>query len=444
MSFDLCSPCKNRPAAAPRVAAGLLALAVPSLIFSLAGCQQESSPTAEPTTVTVEVAPPLQRSDVVPYEYARGTTKAVDSVDLYCRVSGYLKKIGFTDGDHVTKEDKEKPLFLIDDAPFKAAYDKAAAEVKIREANAEYRAAELKRNRSLPPGAISVSELEQSIASKDEADASVVAAKAARDKAKLDLAYTVILAPITGRMSKRMITEGNLVVADKTLLSTIVAEDEMYVEFYLDEQTVLNVQQQIRDGHIKTNDKKNVPVAIRLGNETDYAHDGQLDFFDNVINSHTGTYLVRALLPNPKPAVGSRLLLPGMSVDVRMPIGMPEPALLVAERAVGSDLDQKYVYVLNDKNQAEKKMVELGTTSDGLRVVKKGLNVNDQVIVVGQQVAVRPNVTIKKKETKMTDYVPSQEAPAAKPQVEAPAAPAAKPGAEPAAPAAPTTTKKGE
>ena len=250
------------------------------------------------------------------------------------------------------------------------------------------------------------------------------------EKASLDLKYTKVLATIDGRMSKATISEGNLVVADKTLLSTIVSEKEMYVEFYIDEQTVLNVQQQIREGRIKTSDDKSVPVAIRLGNETSYSHEGQLNFFDNALNSHTGTYLLRAVFENPKPAVGSRLLLPGMSVDVRLAVGMPETALLVADRAIGSDLDQKYVYVLNDKDQPEKRMVELGTMFNGLRVVKKGLAAGDQVIVVGQQNVVRPNITIKKKTKKMTDYV----APSGEPTDASGAKPsAAKPQAEPQA-----------
>jgi len=443
--------CELLPSRSSRVCV-LIASALAALA---AGCQENSPTNSTAPTISIEVATPLKRDDVVPYEYARGTTKAVQSVDLYCRVSGYLKKIGFADGEYVAKDDEEHPqhpLFLIDDAPFKAAFDKAEAEVQVRKANREYRTAELERKKSLPAGAVSKSELDQAIAAKDEADAAVVSAEADREKASLDLKYTKILAPINGRMSKAAISEGNLVVADKTLLSTIVSEEEMYVEFYIDEQTVLNVQQQIREGRIKTGDKKSVPVAIRLGNETGYVHEGQLNFFDNALNSHTGTYLLRAVFPNPKPAVGARLLLPGMSVDVRLAVGMPETSLLVADRAIGSDLDQKYVYVLNDKDQPEKRMVELGTLFDGLRVVKTGLAAGDQVIVVGQQNVVRPNVTIKKKIKKMTDYVASTEEPVgsenagpsgAKPQAEAQAGNAIEPASGQPKPAT-TAAKKGE
>ena len=391
----------NSPSAGTTAAVPLIILALPALAVLLSGCEQESPGSSAPTTIHVKVATPLERDDVVPYEYVRGTTKATRSVDIYCRVSGYLKKIDFVDGDIVAKD---KLLFQIDDAPFKAAYDKAEADVKLAAANREFRTAELERNKSLPPGAISKSELDKSIAALDEAKATEEAAQATREKAKEDLGYTKVLAPIGGRMSKAAITEGNLVVADKTLLSSLASEDEMYVEYNIDEQIFNDVQKQIREGRIKITEKQSIPVAVKLSNDNDYIHEGQLNFVDNAFKTNTGTILFRAKFHNPRPATGMPVLWPGMSVEVRMPIGVPGKAMLIAERAIGADLDQKYVYILNAKNQPEKRMVKLGTTFEGLQVVEEGLKPSDEVIVVGQQNALRPNVTIEKETVKMADY----------------------------------------
>lgn len=428
MNRKFFSPCL---ATCSNTTARAMALAVPAFALLLSGCERESSSTGEQITIPIEVARPLERTDVVPYEYARGTTTAVHSVNLYCHVSGFLKKVGFEDGDSVKKDDKANPLFVIDDAPFKASYDMTVAQKDVAIAHAKKTAADLARNLSLQksnPGAISQADIDATIAAKDEADATVVAAEAAVKKAKVDLDYTRIYAEYDGRARSAKdpngspISPGDLVVADSTLLGTLITEDEMYVEFNVDERTVLDIQEKIRTGQIKLGEKKT--VAIKLENDSDYVHEGEIIFIDITINSNTGTNLIRAKFPNPQPPDnGPRLLKPGMNIDVRIPIGMPGPALLVADAAIGSDLDRKYVYVLNGEGRPEKRMVELGQMHDGLRVVTKGLSASEQVIVEGgPQAATRPKATLKKIEKKMTDYLPASASPVTQPEAKPPAA----------------------
>ena len=389
----------------------------------LSGCRQDAGSTAGPAkNVPVKVAIPQQRSDVAEYEDVRGQTKAFKSVDLYCHVSGYLQNILFKDGAEVAKGDL---LFEIDDGPFKAALDRARADLDVKIANRKFREAELARNKSLPLGAISQSELDKSVAALEEAAAEVTAGKAAVETAELNWKYTKINAPISGRISKAAISEGNLVVADSTLLSHLVSQDPIYVEFSVDEQIYNDVQDLIRQGKIEIKEKQEVPVYMKFGKETDYLHTGKLNFADNVIKEDTGTYLLRAEFKNP---ADGRLLIPNMTVDVRISIGPPKRALLVAEQAIGADLDQKYVLVLNDKNEAEKRAVKLGTIFDGLRVVEEGLTAKDRVIVVGKQNVLQPGVVIEPQEVKMQDYaaasgakvVPPKEQPVEK-KPEAPA-----------------------
>lgn len=413
------------PKVGPRrrpVSMSLAAWSVPGLVLAIAllflpGCRNvEKSEAGGPGKAPVKVALPLDRPDVIEYEDVRGLTKADKSIDLHCRVSGYLKKICFEDGADVTEGQR---LFEIDNAPFQAALDSAKADLDVKIANRGFREAELARNKSLPKNAISQSELDKSVAALAEAVAQVSSGTAAVRTADLNLQYTKIDSPVTGRIGKSSISAGNLVVADNTLLSTVVRSDPMLVEFNIDQQIFLDVQGKIREGKLQMADKDNIPVFLKVGKETGYPHRGKLSFANNVFDENTGTILMRAKFDNPKPATGSRLLVPGMDVEVRLPIGDPAQAILVAERAIGADLDQKYVLVLNDKGQPEKRTVKLGPRFEGLQVIEQGLSAADRVIVVGQQNALRPGAKLEIQEVKMGDYaatdattVPAQTPPA--------------------------------
>jgi RND family efflux transporter MFP subunit len=373
-----------------------------SAIALLAGCNNGTgSQETKPVAVPVKVATPIER-EVTPFEEARGMVKAKYLVDLHSQITGYLKEIGFEDGDEVKEG---QMLFLIDPVPFQAAYDQAVADEKIKIAHRELTKAELARNRNLlPKGAVSQSDFDKTAAAYEEAKAAVDAAAAVKKTAEQNLKYTKIISKHPGRIGKALISTGNLVVANVTLLSTVAFQDPIEVEFNIDELIFNDLQKKVREGKIPASAGKNIPVYLKLSNDIAFVHQGELNFIDNAFSKSTGTILLRAELANPKLETGSRLFVPEMNVTVRMPIGMPAKFYLVAERAIGSDLDKKFVVVINKEGKPEKRIVKLGTTENGLRAIEEGLGPNDQVIVVGGQNALRPGVTLNKQVARMEDY----------------------------------------
>ncbi len=413
---------------APPCAALLAAWAVGGATVLLAGCTGQARPDAPPPTIQVTVALPIQR-DVVDYEDFTGRTEAVESVEIRARVTGYLDRIYFEEGSEVKKD---APLFLIDPRPFQADYDRDVAQVAVRGANLTYRQAELARGKQLvAQRAMSQSNFDEIVASHGEAAAAVTAAKANTEGSKLNLDFTAIASPIAGRISKAAVTRGNLVKADVTLLTTVVSVDPMRVYFDMDEPTILRVMQNVREGKIKVKEGEKIPVMMGLGNEKGFPHDGNIDFADNVLDPGTGTISVRGVFANPKPAVGSRVLMPGLFCRVRVPLGDPYPAILVAERALGNDLAQKYLLVVDENNEVQYRTVELGRLDNGLRVILGGLRAGERVIVTGLQ-RVRPGAKVEPKVVPMSDFAAPagpKAKPAVKPAIKAEATPEAKPAA---------------
>jgi RND family efflux transporter MFP subunit len=214
-------------------------------------------------------------------------------------------------------------------------------------------------------------------------------------QAELNLGWTKITSPISGRIGRSLVTRGNLVVADQTLLTTVVSQDPMYAYFDVDEPTVLRVQQLIREGkfHSAREEGVRVPVFLALPTETGFPHEGYVDFINNQVQTSTGTLQVRGVFPNPQPPVGGRVLSPGLFVRVRVRIGAPYPALLVNLRAIGTDQNIKYVYVVDDQDKVVRKDVALGPQEGALQVVREGLNPNDRVVFSGL-LRVRPNTVV--------------------------------------------------
>jgi RND family efflux transporter MFP subunit len=386
--------------AAPSAAALLAAWTFGGCAALLVGCTGRTPPGAPPPVAQVTVALPIQR-DVVDHEDFTGRTEAVESVEIRARVTGYLDRILFEEGSEVNKD---APLFVIDPRPFKAEYNRDLAQVAVREANLTYREAELARGKLLvAQKAMSQSNFDEIVAAHGEAGAAVTAAKANTEVSKLNLDFTAIASPIDGRTSKATVTRGNLVRADQTLLTTVVSVDPMYVYFDMDEQTILRVKQNVREGKIKAKETEKVPAMMGLGNEAGFPHEGILDFADNRLDPGTGTIRVRGVFPNPKPATGSRVLLPGLFCRVRVPLGDPYQALLVAERALGSDLGQKYVLVVDDKSEVQYRTVQVGRLDNGLRVILGGLQAGERVIVTGLQ-RVRPGAKVEAKAVDMIDF----------------------------------------
>ena len=401
----------------PRIVVGGLLVAC---VVLLTGCDAPPAALAQPTPVQVTVSQPLQR-EVVDYEDFTGRTEAVESVEIRARVTGYLDQLLFKEGAEVKKGDL---LFQIDPRPFQAEHNQALSQVVLRQANLKFREAELARNKLIfAKGALTQSELDQSVAARDEALAAVAAAEASTEYTKLNLEFTRIAAPVDGRISRAQVTPGNLVQADQTLLTTLVSVDPMYVYFDVDERAILRIQTSVREGKIQPRQGKEIPVLMGLATEEGFPHHGTIDFGDNRVDPSTGTIRVRGVFANPKPDRGDRVLMPGLFARVRVPVGDPYAALMVAERALGTDQGQKLVYVVNDKKEVEYRPVKIGKLYDGLRVVEEGLRAGEQVIVNGLQ-RVRPGATVEAKGIDMTVFAgperPEAKPPRPEPAVESP------------------------
>jgi RND family efflux transporter MFP subunit len=381
-----------------RLRLGIAAALIPWICLALVGCARAPSEAPAATRPPVTVSYPVER-EVTDYADFTARTAAVDSVELRARVSGYLDKVNFKEGALVQKGDV---LFEIDPRTYKAVLKNAegnlaAAEARVKRLYADFaRAEQLIRDR-----AMSREEYDKIVGDRGEAVASQAAVKAAVERAQLDLDFTKVTAPVSGRVSRYFVTVGNLVQAGDltggTLLTTIVSVDPMYAYFDVDEHTVLRVKQLIREGKAKTPDDPDIPVWLGLANEDGHPHRGTVHFVDNQVSPRTGTLRVRGVFPNKGEA-----LSPGYFARVRVPIGVPHKALLVTERALDTDQGQKVVYVVDKDNRVVAHAVRLGALHDGLREITDGLKPGERVIVNGLQL-VRPSMTVESKLVDMPD-----------------------------------------
>jgi RND family efflux transporter MFP subunit len=357
--------------------------------LGLAGCARHPSeaPAAAPPPVTVSY--PVER-EVTDYADFTARTAAVDSVELRARVSGYLDRVNFKEGALVKKGDL---LFEIDPRTYQATLRNAEGNLAITEAHLRRLDADFARaQRMVSTQAIGREEYDRIAGDRGEAVASRAAAQAAVERAKLQLDFTKVTAPISGRVSRYDLTVGNLVSAGDlsggTLLTTIVSVDPMYAYFDVDERTVLRVKQLIHEGKARSADDGEIPVWLGLANEDGFPHRGTVNFIDNQVNSKTGTLRARGVFPN-----NDEALSPGYFARVRVPIGAPHTALLISERALDTDQGQKIVYIVDKDNRVSSRPVRLGALHDGLREVTDSLEPGDRVIVNGLQ-QVRPGVTV--------------------------------------------------
>jgi RND family efflux transporter MFP subunit len=361
------------------------------LCLSLTGCTQR--PAEGPTApISVMVSYPVER-EVTDHADYTGRTAAVDSVEVRAHVWGYLEKVNFKEGALVEKGDV---LFELDPRPYEATLNQAKAKVTQDEAQLTYDEAEYQRNLKLvSTGAASRSDLDKTSAARGVDIANIAADKAMVASRQLDLEYTKVIAPVSGRISRYVVTVGNLIQSGDqgggTLLTTIVSVDPMYVYFDVDEYTVLRVRQMIREGKAKSARDVDLPVWLGLANEEGYPHKGTVNFVDNQINPKTGTLRLRGVFANKDQA-----LSPGYFARVRVPIGFPHQALLVTDRAFDTDQGQKIVYVVDKHNQVVSRPVRIGAIHDGLRAVDDGLVPGERVIVNGLQ-HVRPGITVEPK-----------------------------------------------
>lgn len=367
-------------------AAGLAA----AIALVVAGCDSRAESTGAPPAPEVGVAAVLSES-VRDWSDATGRIAAVDSVELRPRVSGYVQRVAYTEGEEVAQGDL---LFVIDPRPYRAALQRAEAELARARADAQLATTRHARAQSLiEASAISRDDFEARSAGRAEAEAAVRAAQAAVETVRLELAYTDVRAPVAGRAGRAALTVGNLAQADVSLLTTVVSQDPVHVYFETDERTFLRHQALARDGARR--DSGNA-VRIGLADETGHPHAGTVDFLDNQVDPTTGTVRARAVLPNP-----DRRFTPGLFARVQLEGAAQHEAMLIDDKAVLTDQDRKYVYVLGEGNTAQRRDIVPGPIVDGLRVVSSGLERGDRIIVNGVQKVFMPGMPVSPQEVAM-------------------------------------------
>ena len=376
------------------------------LLAVAAGCEANRAAVAPPAPPAVPISHAVPR-DVTDYVEFTGRTEAVHSVDIRPRVTGYLVKMPFQEGAEVRTGDL---LFVVDPRPYKAQVDQSQGQVDLYKASLKLARVTLARDRAinaLSPGSISQQQFDQEQAVVDEAEARVKAYEKSMEIYTLSHEFTNVTSPIDGQISRYYLTLGNLVNQDSTLLTTVMSVDPMYAYFEMDEPTLLRTRRAINEGKIKLPKEGTLSVLMGLQGEEGFPHQGTINFVNNQVNPTTGSILVRGVFKNPRPEGGQRLLSPGMFVRIRLPIGLPHPALLVIDRAIGSDQGIKFVYVLDSANKVQTRRVTTGPLeADGLRVIEEGLKPDDWV-VVGALQQIRPRMEVRPEKIAMPTLAPN-------------------------------------
>ena len=360
----------------------IAALAIAGLAGAgITGCADATSDdapaAAAPSAPPVTSAVVIQRAVTETQEFS-GRLEAIEVVAIRPRVSGYITAVNFKPGAEVKKGEV---LFVIDPRPYQAEADRTKAVAAAAQARADLARLELQRaERLLADKAIAQREFDERSAGQKELDASVRAAQAEHETARLNLAYTRVTSPIDGRVSKAEITLGNLVDAT-AVLTSVVSLERIYASFDGDESTYLRVSR-------RTNAGQPVDVKVGLAGEEGFPHSGKLEFVDNQLDSRSGSVRMRATLANT-----DRALAPGLFARVQIAGGAPTPQILIVDRAINTDQDRKFVYVVDKDGKAEYRSVKLGPLDDGLRIVREGLKPGEKIVVNGLQ-RVRPGAPI--------------------------------------------------
>lgn len=366
------------------------------LLLALAGCQK---PTSKPIAPALKISTVMAVSQAITnYDEFVGRTDSVETVEVRARVTGYIKQIHFTDGRVVQENDL---LFSIEPDVYQAAHQQALAKIDLMKARVGLAKSKLARAKSLiDVQAISQEEYEENVAALTEAQAQEVSAQADSQISALDLKYTEVRSPISGRIDRALITPGNIVtggLGSGTLLTTIVKNDPMYVYFDVDEQAVLRYQRMTRtrnenegttDNSARDLKSFEIPCMVQLGDEKDFPHSGKLDFLQNRIDEKTGSIKLRAVLDNK-----DNLLKSGMFVRIRVPVSEPYDAVLVPEASIGVDQNTRYVIAIGSDKKPQRQSVELGRSIGAWRVITKGLSAGTEVVYRGLQ-RVRPGAEL--------------------------------------------------
>jgi RND family efflux transporter MFP subunit len=361
-----------------------------------AGCDNSHPAAAKQTAapVKVEVDKPVEQ-EVTDYRDFTGRLQAVDSVEIRARVSGYLTKVDYDASIELGAEVKKGDLlFEIDERPFKNSLETAEAKQAQAEAELKVSSADLVRTEELFKKKVRTQEdLDHDIGKKLLSEAEIQGTKAAVAQAKLDLEFSKITAPFDGRIGEALFSVGDLISPATGKMTTLVSVDPMYVYFDMDEPTLLTVQSMFREGKLKSASEAQIPVMMGLTNDAGYPFSGRIDFVENQVNPDTGTLRVRGVFANPKPEKGPRPLSPGLFARIRLPLGEPHKAVLIAERAIGRDQGSAFVYVVGPDNNIIYRPIKLGAQHGSLRVILEGLTASEQIVVNGLQ-RVRSGVTV--------------------------------------------------
>ncbi len=378
------------------------------IVWIFAACDQRNE-YVEPPPPKVTTAKPLQQ-EIIDYLEFTGTTHAFEEAEVRARVAGFLQSMEFTPGTSVEKGDL---LFVIDPREYDAELNAANAELSSAEAQFKRAKIEFARAEKLfKQKAGAETDVVKWRGQRDVAGADVLRAKAKVEKASLNLSYTQVTSPLAGRVSRNFVDLGNLVgESEPTLLTTVTRYDPVYAYFNVNERDLLKVMAMNRKkNQEKDLDSANDPeieadiqVLLAIANEEGYPHQGKLDFAESRVDEATGTLQLRGVFPNPGPAP---VLLPGLFVRLRMPVEKRENALLVTERAIGSDQNGRYLLTVNSENMVEKKSIRMGRLEDGLRVIEEGLQPDDRVVVNGIQRA-RPGAKVDPEQTDMKSLTAS-------------------------------------
>jgi membrane fusion protein, multidrug efflux system len=341
-----------------------------------AGCSQSPARGPEKKAPEVIVTTPIT-DQVTDYQDFTGRLDALKTVDIRARVSGFVLSAPFKEGDEVREGDV---LFAIDPSSYSADTNLASANLKLAKADQNLQQKIAARARKLiGDRAMAQEDYDTAVATWEKSRASVEAMSATKERTQLYLDWTKVTAPLSGRVSRRLVDPGNLVTADNTILTTLVNDKQLYAYFDVDERTYLELVG-ARQGQSSLPAGLRFPVLMCLANEGEFARSGIVDFIDNRVNASTGTIRMRGVFENPK-----GLLRSGLFVRIRLPSGTPYTALLIPDEALLSDQGKKYVFVVNDKDEVVYRPVTLGQELKGLRVIKGGVSAGERVIITGMQ-----------------------------------------------------------
>lgn len=374
----------------PRLAPYLLL----SLALTLGACRQPAaSGPAEAPTVTVALPIPKHLTE---WDEFTGRLAAVASVEVRARVSGYLQSTHFKEGTEVKEGDL---LFVIDPRRYEAELARAKAEVSKAQAALELAEAEAGRAAQLvKTRAISQEEADVKVKGQSQALATLQAAQASVEAARLEVEWTRVTAPISGRIARKQVTEGNLVTggpSNATVLTTIVALDPIYCYFDVDERSALKYRELARTGKRTSALFTKIPAEMGLANQEGFPHKGEIDFVDNEISATTGSIRARGVFENK-----DRLMAPGFFARVRFPGSGDYDALLIRDAALASDQGRTFVWVVGADGKAVQRTISIGQLQDGLRIVRDGLQPTDRVVINGLM-AVRNGAPVKAEEVPM-------------------------------------------